>query len=67
MNVWGRRAKENKAGRSEGHMLVLASQPSHIWATTAHNKQHMAGSKRVTHLLQNQDGSRRMCGVGGRK
>ena len=67
MHVWGRRAKENKAGRSEGHMLVLASQPSHIWATRAHNQQHMAGSKPITHMLQNQEGSRCMCGVGQNK
>jgi hypothetical protein len=40
---------------------------SHIWATRAHSIHHMAGSKPFTHSLQNQDGSRCMCGVGRKK
>ena len=40
---------------------------SHIWATRAHNQHHMAGSKPITHGLQNQEGSRCMCGVGRKK
>jgi hypothetical protein len=44
------------------------SRPStHIWATRAHNIHHIAGSKPITHQLQNQDGSRCMCGVGRKK
>ena len=38
-----------------------------IWATRAHYMHHMAGSKPYTHLLQNQDRSRCMCGVGQKK
>ena len=65
MHEWGR-AKENRAGRSEGHSQH--SRPaSHIWATVAHNIHHMAGSKPFTHMLQNQEGSRCMCGVGRKK
>jgi hypothetical protein len=40
---------------------------SHIWATRAQNQHHMAGSKPITHRLQNQEGSRCMCGVGRKK
>ena len=40
---------------------------SHTWATRAHNTHHMAGSKPFTHMLQNQEGSRCMCGVGQQK
>jgi hypothetical protein len=30
-----------------------------MWAARAHGKHHMAGSKLITHLLRNQEGSRR--------
>ena len=44
------------------------SQPaSHVWATRAQNQHHMAGSKPITYKLQNQAGSRCMCGVGQKK
>ena len=51
-----------------GAHASIAGQPSsHIWATRAHNQHHMAGSKPITHGLQNQEGSRCMCGVGRNK
>ena len=40
---------------------------SHIRASRAHNKHHMAGGKPITHQLQNQEGSRCMSGVGHKK
>ena len=51
MHVWCR-AKDNTAGRSEGHASIAGQQASHIWETRAHNKQHRAGSKPITHQLQ---------------
>ena len=41
------------------------SQPAtHMEQFMAHSQHHMAGSKPITHMLQNQEGSRCMCGVG---
>ena len=55
--------KKTKQGSQRGRRQH--SQPaSHAWASRAHNKHHMAGSKLITHQLQNQEGSRCRCGVG---
>ena len=55
MHVWGR-AKENKAGRSEGNMLEERASNKRL-STRANIKHHMAGSKSITHALQSQDAS----------
>ena len=59
----GWRGQKGEECRSEGHNQH-DQQASHIWATRAHNIHHMAGSKPIIHQLQNQEGSRCMCGVG---
>jgi hypothetical protein len=51
MHAWGR-ARENKAGWSEGHMPQHSQASAHIWATRALNQHHMAGTKPITHALQ---------------
>ena len=65
--MWVERGKENKAGRSEGHSQH--GQPASITSgqRRAHNQHHIAGSKPITHHLQNQEGSRFMCGIGSKK
>ena len=40
---------------------------SHMEYSRAHNQHHMAGSLATTYFLQNQAGSRCMCGVGRKK
>jgi hypothetical protein len=51
----------------EAHASIAGQPSAHIWATRAHNQHHMVGSKPITHPLQNQAGSIRMCGVGQKK
>ena len=65
MHVWGR-AKEHNAAGQRG--TCQHSQPaSHDWVSRAHNINHIAGGKPITHPLQNPAGSRCMCGVGRKK
>ena len=55
--------KKAKQGSQRG--TRQHSRPStHMEQFMAHNQHHMAGSKPITHRLQNQEGSRCMCGVG---
>ena len=58
-------AGQHHTSGQQGHRIYttwLAG--THIRASRAHNKHQMAGSKPITHGLQNQEGSRCMCGVG---
>ena len=65
MHVWGR-VKKTKQGSQRG--TCQHSQPAtHMECYRAHNKHHIVGSKPITHRLQNQEGSRCMCGVGRKK
>jgi hypothetical protein len=61
MHVWGK-AKEHNAGYSEGHMPEWVANNTHA-GSKGPQQAHMAGSKPITHHLQNQGGSRCMCGV----
>ena len=66
MHVWCW-SKQSKAGRSRGAHASMASHQHTSGHRRAHNIHHMAGSKPFTHKLQNQEGSRCMCGVGRKK
>ena len=59
--------KKTKQASQRAHTSIASQPASHIWETRAHNIHHMAGSKPITHKLQNHDGSRCMCGVGRKK
>ena len=62
MLVWGR-TKEHNAGWSDGHMPAWVANTTNL-SKRAHSIHHMPGRKPFTHSLQNQEGSRCMCGVG---
>jgi hypothetical protein len=66
MHVWCW-AKETKHAGQRGTCSIAGQPATHIWETRSHNINHMAGSKPITHSLQNQEGSGCMCGVGQKK
>ena len=58
MNVWGRRAKDNKKQAGQRGTCQHSQPSAHMDYSRSNNRHHMAGSKRVTHWLQNQEASR---------
>ena len=59
------RRKTKQAGQRGTYQHSLPA--SHIWASRAHNKHHIAGSNPIAHQLQNHEGSTCICGVGQKK